>query len=359
MLSVALHSPLLAGIWWLHQRPSAPQYVAVEEPIEWISSESSAGGGGGGGGGGAGDGKTGGGGGGGSGTAVQADKSAPDADMPPATDSQKTSAQTDTDADGTFARAQTQGKKSTSATKAAQPAKKASAPNVDALIAARKRELAKLQDKRIDPGQAKAGIGSGEGGGVGEGKGAGIGAGSGKGIGSGAGTGIGSHSGAGTGGGTGAGLGSGTGAGVGSGTGGGTGSGSGTGTGSGRGTGAGSGEGSGIGSGVGSGVGSGYGEGAGKDKANWQSVLQAYLSSRKRYPSTARRLRQEGTVAVQASFSANGELLSASVVKSAESDILDEAALQLVREAANAAASKAQPGQAVSRRIPVVYKLMD
>ena len=88
-------------------------------------------------------------------------------------------------------------------------------------------------------------------------------------------------------------------------------------------------------------------------------MLQAYLSSRKRYPNVSRRLRQEGTVTVQARFAADGSLLSASLGKSSGVPLLDDAALQLVREAAAAAQSRAQPGQAVQLRIPVEYRLVD
>lgn len=196
---------------------------------------------------------------------------------------------------------------------------------------------------------AKTGIDAAQTGGIGTGTGTGIGSGSGTGIGSGEGSGIGASKGSGTGGGSGSGLGSGTGPGIGSGTGGGVGSGAGTG----------SGRGSGVGSGVGAGVGSGFGDGAGKEKANWQQILRSYIQSRKRYPGMARRLGQQGTVRVQASFAADGRLLSASVAGSAGVAALDEAALQLVADAASAAAQKAQPGQAVQLRIPIQYELRD
>ena len=146
---------------------------------------------------------------------------------------------------------------------------------------------------------------------------------------------------------------------MGSGTGGGTGSGEGRGTGSGRGAGVGTGDGSGVGSGVGAGAGSGFGEGKGQEKANWQRILQSYLQSRRRYPGSARRLQQEGTVKLQASFAPDGKLLSVSVAESAGVAALDDAALQLMQEAASAAAAKAQPGQAVQIRIPIQYELRD
>ena len=132
-----------------------------------------------------------------------------------------------------------------------------------------------------------------------------------------------------------------------------------TGWAAGSGAGTGSGRGSGVGSGVGAGVGSGFGDGAGKEKANWQQILRSYIQSRKRYPGMARRLGQQGTVRVQASFAADGRLLSASVAGSSGVAALDDAALQLVADAASAAAQKAQPGQAVQLRIPIQYELRD
>ena len=110
---------------------------------------------------------------------------------------------------------------------------------------------------------------------------------------------------------------------------------------------------------MGAGVGSGFGDGAGKEKANWQQILRSYIQSRKRYPGMARRLGQQGTVRVQASFAADGRLLSASVAGSSGVAALDDAALQLVADAASAAAQKAQPGQAVQLRIPIQYELRD
>lgn len=356
LLSLLLHLVVLAALWWLTQSKPTPQRIAIETPIEW------AGGGGGGGGGGQGDGQLGGGGGGGDGTALlEADgDKAPEASPPDTSDTppQQTSPHAEQEApappapaqpdEATYAAARRPQAAAKKEARAQAPRKPASAPDTETIVANHKREVAARLAAQYGRTK-KTGIDAAQTGGIGTGTGTGIGSGSGTGIGSGEGSGIGASKGSGTGGGTGSGLGSGTGPGIGSGTGGGVGSGAGTG----------SGRGSGVGSGVGAGVGSGFGDGAGKEKANWQQILRSYIQSRKRYPGMARRLGQQGTVRVQASFAADGRLLSASVAGSAGVAALDEAALQLVADAASAAAQKAQPGQAVQLRIPIQYELRD
>ena len=363
LLSLLLHLVVLAALWWLTQSKPTPQQIAIETPIEW------AGGGGGGGGGGGqgqgqgqGDGQLGGGGGGGDGTALlEADGAKPPAALSPDTSdtlSKQTSPHAEQEApappapaqpdEATYAAARRPQAAAKKEARAQAPRKPASAPDTETIVANHKREVAARLAAQYGRTK-KTGIDAAQTGGIGTGTGTGIGSGSGTGIGSGEGSGIGASKGSGTGGGTGSGLGSGTGPGIGSGTGGGVGSGAGTG----------SGRGSGVGSGVGAGVGSGFGDGAGKEKANWQQILRSYIQSRKRYPGMARRLGQQGTVRVQASFAADGRLLSASVAGSAGVAALDEAALQLVADAASAAAQKAQPGQAVQLRIPIQYELRD
>ena len=356
LLSLLLHLVVLAALWWLTQSKPTPQRIAIETPIEW------AGGGGGGGGGGQGDGQLGGGGGGGDGTALlEADgDKAPEASPPDTSDTppQQTSPHAEQEApappapaqpdEATYAAARRPQAAAKKEARAQAPRKPASAPDTETIVANHKREVAARLAAQYGRTK-KTGIDAAQTGGIGTGTGTGIGSGSGTGIGSGEGSGIGASKGSGTGGGTGSGLGSGTGPGIGSGTGGGVGSGAGTG----------SGRGSGVGSGVGAGVGSGFGDGAGKEKANWQQILRSYIQSRKRYPGMARRLGQQGTVRVQASFAADGRLLSASVAGSSGVAALDDAALQLVADAASAAAQKAQPGQAVQLRIPIQYELRD
>lgn len=88
----------------------------------------------------------------------------------------------------------------------------------------------------------------------------------------------------------------------------------------------------------------------------WRSTLDAALRKDKRYPTTARRMRQEGTVMVQVVISASGEVVSCSVAESSGFSVLDNAAMQLVRAAAVATASGPPDGR-LNLRIPVVYEL--
>lgn len=357
LYSLLLHASLLCTGWWVLRDTTAPNYVAVDESIAW--SLSRGGGGGGGGGGGRGDGKLGGGGGEGDGSALlQAHTNS--GDMPvatmPASDT-KPSSTAPSSTVSSYSAAMPTSSKQKQTKDRTKKAKMPHTATAKKIVANKKRELAaQLTQSTSIPKNNN--IDAAETGGVGSGKGSGIGSGSGTGIGSGEGDGIGASKGSGTGGGSGSGLGSGTGDGIGSGSGGGVGSGAGTGTGSGSGSGVGTGEGSGVGSGVGAGTGAGFGAANGQAKASWRKVFSSYLSSRKRYPKQARRLRKEGTATVQASFSAQGNLTSAKIATSSGVAILDSAALKLVKNAAKAAAKKTQPQQALKLLIPVEYELL-
>lgn len=61
--------------------------------------------------------------------------------------------------------------------------------------------------------------------------------------------------------------------------------------------------------------------------------LRLYLDSRKIYPETARRLSQTGTVVVQFRVGANGEIDGVELEKPASSEVLNKAALDLVKRA--------------------------
>lgn len=89
----------------------------------------------------------------------------------------------------------------------------------------------------------------------------------------------------------------------------------------------------------------------------WRSTLDAALRKDKRYPTTARRMRQEGTVMVQVVISASGEVVSCSVAESSGFSVLDNAAMQLVRAAAAVATASGPPEERLNLRIPVVYEL--
>lgn len=90
---------------------------------------------------------------------------------------------------------------------------------------------------------------------------------------------------------------------------------------------------------------------------NWQQAFSRLLVQRKRYPAQVRRLRLQGKVMVDAAFSAQGAITALSISAGSGHDSLDEAALQLVREAADAARQLASPGKSLHRQIPVVYTL--
>lgn len=94
-------------------------------------------------------------------------------------------------------------------------------------------------------------------------------------------------------------------------------------------------------------------------QARWHGLLEAALLKHKQYPMVARRMRQEGVVTVEAHFSAQGELLRCSVASGSGFTALDEAALQLVRQAADIVRATHQPGRVAQLRIPIAYELKE
>lgn len=93
--------------------------------------------------------------------------------------------------------------------------------------------------------------------------------------------------------------------------------------------------------------------------ADWNQFLLAYMRKHKAYPMSARRMRQQGTVVVEASFSESGEVLLCTVASGSGFTSLDQAALALVQNAAAATRTTIQPGKSQQIRIPVVYELQD
>lgn len=89
----------------------------------------------------------------------------------------------------------------------------------------------------------------------------------------------------------------------------------------------------------------------------WRADLEALLAANKRYPRQARRMRQQGVVTVHARFAADGELLRCEVVASSGFRVLDEAALKLVRNAAEQLRSSRAPGRLAEVRVPIAYEL--
>lgn len=91
----------------------------------------------------------------------------------------------------------------------------------------------------------------------------------------------------------------------------------------------------------------------------WRDHLMHALHQHKRYPPSARRMGQTGTVHMRVRVSAAGELLSAELVESSGFKALDGAAELLVRTVLVSLASQLQPGRATELRIPVVYELKE
>lgn len=91
----------------------------------------------------------------------------------------------------------------------------------------------------------------------------------------------------------------------------------------------------------------------------WRGALAAWVRSRQRYPEAARRLGTEGTATLRFSVSREGQVLDAQLVQTSGSDILDDAALAMVRGARGPAfpPGMAQPQVTVS--VSVHYRLQD
>jgi protein TonB len=94
-------------------------------------------------------------------------------------------------------------------------------------------------------------------------------------------------------------------------------------------------------------------------QARWEGLLEAALLKHKQYPLVARRMGQEGLVTVEAHFSAQGELLDCFVASGSGFKALDEAALQLVRQAADLVRATHRPGRVAQLRIPIAYEFKE
>lgn len=89
----------------------------------------------------------------------------------------------------------------------------------------------------------------------------------------------------------------------------------------------------------------------------WRADLEALLATHKRYPRQARRMGQQGVVTVHARFAADGELLRCEVAASSGFRALDEAALELVRLAAEQLRVNQAPGRLAEVHVPISYEL--
>lgn len=92
-------------------------------------------------------------------------------------------------------------------------------------------------------------------------------------------------------------------------------------------------------------------------RRRWHDHLERLMREHKHYPMQARRMRQQGVVTVEARFSAEGDLLRCDVAGSSGFRSLDEAALKLVRTAAELLRVHHRPGELAELRIPIAYEL--
>lgn len=95
------------------------------------------------------------------------------------------------------------------------------------------------------------------------------------------------------------------------------------------------------------------------EQPRWQGQLESLLAKYKHYPRASQRMRQEGIVTVEAHFSATGEVVRCEIVGTSGFKALDDAALQLVRQAADTLRARQQPGRMTELRIPIVYELKE
>ncbi|GEO86914.1 MULTISPECIES: energy transducer TonB [Alphaproteobacteria] len=89
--------------------------------------------------------------------------------------------------------------------------------------------------------------------------------------------------------------------------------------------------------------------------AKWQSRLMSHLERRKRYPSEARREREEGTVYVRFRIDDGGNVLSVSLSRSSGHASLDQAVLDMVRHASPVPAPP--PGVSKTITAPVRFNM--
>ncbi len=92
--------------------------------------------------------------------------------------------------------------------------------------------------------------------------------------------------------------------------------------------------------------------------ANYEQSLSALIRRHEKYPDRARRQGWEGTAVVGLSLSADGKVRDIAVVESSGREILDDAAVQMVRRAAPLPrAPEPLRGRERMVRIPIVFKL--
>lgn len=89
----------------------------------------------------------------------------------------------------------------------------------------------------------------------------------------------------------------------------------------------------------------------------WYAALAERLRALRRYPPMARRLGQEGVVALEILVDADGAPREITLRQSSGFPVLDRAAQDLLRRAANDVRDRLRPGSATRLEIPIAYQL--
>ena len=71
-----------------------------------------------------------------------------------------------------------------------------------------------------------------------------------------------------------------------------------------------------------------------REEADYYSLLSAHLNRKKRYPSEAKKARQQGVVTVRFTVHADGRISGSSIRTSSGHDLLDQATLDLMERVA-------------------------
>ncbi|TWD47995.1 protein TonB [Agrobacterium vitis] len=89
--------------------------------------------------------------------------------------------------------------------------------------------------------------------------------------------------------------------------------------------------------------------------AKWQAQLSAYLQRRKRYPRESQRNKEEGTVYARFQIDDRGNVLSVSITRSSGFAGLDQAILDMIREASPVPAPPPEAGKTIT--VPFKFNL--
>jgi len=88
----------------------------------------------------------------------------------------------------------------------------------------------------------------------------------------------------------------------------------------------------------------------------WQGALAAWVQSRQRYPEAARRQGLEGQVALRITIGRDGQVMDAQVVRSSGADLLDQAALTMLRGGRAPAFPADMPQAQVTQTVVAHYR---